>query len=115
MADHTQHRLALAELALDLAGNVYRHVRIGFVVGFGDDDAVAQQPTGAVDLVGGQTHAAQHGLAGVGLKARQRRGDIDGDVAFGRFAGAATGGQPQGAGDEQQDSQGWHSFHGCFL
>ena len=81
MADDAQHGFAAVQRGLDVADACDGHVVAGFVVERAHDDAVAAQAALAVDLLGGQARAAQHGLPAVGLEAAEGHGHVDDDVA----------------------------------
>ena len=90
-----KHLVAGVDGSADGVRPAPRPHRCRFVVQRAHDDAVAQQATAAVDLFGGQAHAAQDGLPAVGLEAAERHGHIDDRRRPGRFAAAApaTAGQ----------------------
>ena len=87
MADDAEHPVPALDRRLDLLGDGHCHVGIRLVVQCDHLHLVAEQPAGAVELLGHQPHATGNGLARVGLEAGQRPRDVDGQIAFGRRAG----------------------------
>ena len=84
VANDAQHLFAAGHCRGHLIGHRHCDVGVRLVVQRHDLDFVAQQPTALVQFGRGKLGAAQHGLPTVGLKPGQRRGNVNGHLAFGR-------------------------------